>query len=114
MSLAIFDFTNPSKQRLFWLTVGLSLFLAVLSTALLIASHLKEQALELQIHEANEAALFVAPPDILDPQAKFNDLGDYEDTLPLADPPLPSPAAPERILDPTWNVKFIKPTQEII
>ena len=113
MSIAIFDFHNTKKRRLFWLVVFICFFLSVMSSMLLFSIYQKDKEIEAQIRAANEASIFIAPPDILDPKTIFNDLVAYEDTPAIKEATLPDPVAPEKILDPNWAMNFIKPTLEL-
>lgn len=110
MSLAIYDFSDYRNIRIFWVTVAICFLLFVSSAAFLYIQYKNKKDLERQFHLDNEAAVFVAPPGILDPEGKFGLLGSFEDKLPRAEV-LPEPVAPEDILDPAWNAKFSKPSQ---
>ena len=110
MSLAIYDFSDYRNIRIFWVTIAICLLLFLGSATFLYIQYKNKKDLEDQFHLDNEAAIFVAPPGILDPESKFGLLGSYEDKLPKEEE-LPAAVAPEDILDPSWNAKFTKPSQ---
>lgn len=56
-----------------------------MSSMLLFSIYQKDKEIEAQIRAANEASIFIAPPDILDPKTIFNDLVAYEDTPAIKD-----------------------------
>jgi len=109
MSLAVFDFHDSWNIRVFWVIVFLSLFLLFASSSFLYVKFKEEKDIEEQIHKDNESSIFVAPPEILNPQAVFKPLGPYVDSLPFEDAEMPPAVAPENILDPSWSAKFTKP-----
>lgn len=102
----LFDFSKPQVRRAFLLLVFVTLLLAVSAGTLLVRPHLNRLALEQQINAENEASVFVAPPGILDPAASFSEVSSFTDELPFFDSVLPDPVAPEKILDPDWNISF--------
>lgn len=53
--------------------------------------------------DLNREAVFVAPVDILRPNATFTWVESYQDFKPHSEDARPLPKAPERMLDPQWN-----------
>lgn len=52
------------------------------------------------------AAVFVAPPDLLNQKASFNWVKSYQDFRPRPEDEVPGPQAPEQLLNPAWTPEF--------
>lgn len=83
---------------------------AAASATLLIARHHDRKIIEAEIELSNAAGKFVAPKQILDPNAIYEDLRGYEDPEPInARSSLPKPVAPGDILNPDSEFNFRPP-----
>lgn len=52
------------------------------------------------------AAVFVAPPDLLNQKASFHWVKSYQDFKPRPEDEVPGPQAPEQLLNPAWKPEF--------
>lgn len=110
MSIAFYDFKDKLNRRFFWVVV-LCLFLAVVSSAgLIVGRVLEKKALDIQFEKDNDAGKFVAPVGLLDPDAKFKELFNFEDRITKVPySTLPDAVAPVEILTSEWEPKFTPP-----
>ena len=110
MSIAFFDFTDKINRRFFWLVIACLILAAIASGTLLISRYQERKIIDAEIELSNYAGKFVAPRNILDPSAIFNDLRGYVDPeVSVSHAKLPEPIAPPNALNPDSEFNFRPP-----
>ena len=108
-----------------WLSIALVSLLLATGSSWVLLSHVGEHPMDRVfeaydavtrfVHETirltfktdkKRASVFVAPVGLLNQQASFNWIKNYQDFKPRLEDQVPGPQAPEQLLNPTWKPDF--------
>jgi len=100
------DEPRPLLSAALWLKIARGSLVIALIAAATLYIHLNPPSTGVTKEAQNHESSFVAPRGTLDQSAEFALIEHYADTPAPRQEFLPDPAAPLRLLDPTWNPSF--------